>query len=62
MRSVSSGIWTRIVVSISYEDNHYTISDKMEYIRVKNYNSGFGISDPQVCPYKNIWNNLNSTK
>ena len=24
MRSVSSRIWTRVAVSISYEDNHYT--------------------------------------
>ena len=22
--SVSSGIWTRVAVSISYDDNHYT--------------------------------------
>ena len=25
MQSVSSKIWTRIVVSNSYDDNHYTI-------------------------------------
>ena len=24
MQSVSSGIWTRVAVSISYDDNHYT--------------------------------------
>ena len=24
MQSVSSKIWTRVAVSISYEDNHYT--------------------------------------
>ena len=24
MQSVSSRIWTRVTVSISYEDNHYT--------------------------------------
>ena len=24
MQSVSSRIWTRVVVSISYDDNHYT--------------------------------------
>ena len=24
MQSVSSKIWTRVVVSISYDDNHYT--------------------------------------
>ena len=26
MQSVSSKIWTRIAVSISYNDNHYTTS------------------------------------
>ena len=26
MQSVSSRIWTRVVVSISYDDNHYTTS------------------------------------
>ena len=25
MQSVSSRIWTRVAVSISYDDNHYTI-------------------------------------
>ena len=24
MQSVSSSIWTRVAVSISYDDNHYT--------------------------------------
>ena len=24
MQSISSRIWTRVVVSISYDDNHYT--------------------------------------
>ena len=24
MQPVSSGIWTRVAVSISYDDNHYT--------------------------------------
>ena len=26
MQSVSSRIWTRVAVSISYDDNHYTFS------------------------------------
>ena len=26
MQSVSSRIWTRVAVSISYDDNHYTTS------------------------------------
>ena len=26
MQSVSSRVWTRVAVSISYDDNHYTTS------------------------------------
>ena len=31
MQSASSGIWTRVAVSISYDDSHYTtgISNKL---------------------------------
>ena len=29
MKSVSSRIWTRVVVSISYDDNHYTAGNSM---------------------------------
>ena len=31
MQLVSSRIWTRVAVSISYDDNHYT-TGTMEYI------------------------------
>ena len=31
MQSVSSRIWTRVVVSISYEDNHYTTGSEHIY-------------------------------
>ena len=39
MQSVSSRTWTRIAVSISYDDNHYTtgysmISNNIEVIEV----------------------------
>ena len=27
MQSVSSRIWTRVAVSISYDDNHYTTEE-----------------------------------
>ena len=30
MQSVSSRIWTRVAVSISYDDNHYTIGTSYE--------------------------------
>ena len=32
MQSVASRIWTRIVVSISYDDNHYTTGTDIRYI------------------------------
>ena len=39
MQSVSSGIWTRVAVSISYDDNHYTtfngISNFVDYFKPK---------------------------
>ena len=33
MQSVSSWFWTRVVVSISYDDNHYTTSTNIMNIR-----------------------------
>ena len=44
MQSISSRIWTRVAVSISYDDNHYTtgtsryliVKKKTENIRMKN--------------------------
>ena len=32
MQSVSSRIWTRVAVSISYDDNHYTTGTFIEFI------------------------------
>ena len=32
MQSVSSRIWTRVAVSISYNDNHYTMGTSFKYI------------------------------
>ena len=31
MQAVSSRIWTRVAVSISYDDNHYTTGTFIEY-------------------------------
>ena len=31
MQSVSSGIWTRVAVSISYDGNHRHLQDFMAY-------------------------------
>ena len=39
MQSVSSRIWTRVAVSISYDDNHYTtemISSVISFL-IENY-------------------------
>ena len=33
MQSVSSRIWTRVTVSISYDDNHYTTDTSKLYLR-----------------------------
>ena len=33
MQSLSSRIWTRVTVSISYDDNHYTMSTSIGYKR-----------------------------
>ena len=34
MQSISSRIWTRVVVSISYDDNHYTTDTSTKAITV----------------------------
>ena len=34
MQSVSSRIWTRVTVSISYDDNHYTMGTPIETLIV----------------------------
>ena len=34
MQSVSSRVWTRVAVSISYDDNHYTTGTKYIYIYI----------------------------
>ena len=39
MQSVSSRIWTRVAVSISYDDNHYTIIIIIIIISLKLYDS-----------------------
>ena len=45
MQSVLSRIWTRVAVSISYDDNHYTtgtsFSQFMEAKQIKNWDRAF---------------------
>ena len=35
MQSVSSSIWTRVAVFISYDDNHYTTGNSFIYLLIK---------------------------
>ena len=49
MQSVSSRIWTRVAVSISYDDNHYTKSTS--YIKEINNKSKF-------CHVLEIWSTI----
>ena len=39
MQSVASRIWTRVAVSISYDDNHYTTRKEggKGHVSIKNY-------------------------
>ena len=39
MQSVSSKIWTRVAVSISYNDDHYTTSTSTESILIAAQNN-----------------------
>ena len=43
MQSVSSRIWTRVAVSISYDDNHYTTGTSKDnsYTLEKMYESNY---------------------
>ena len=34
MQSVSSRIWTRVAVSISYDNNHYTTGTSIQWIQL----------------------------
>ena len=40
MQLVSSRIWTRVVVSISYDDNHYTTGTLKPFNLVRKKSSG----------------------
>ena len=37
MQSVSSRIWTRVAVSISYDDNHYTTGTSKSKYFIRNF-------------------------
>ena len=73
MQSFSSRIWTRVVVSISYDDNHYTTgtSNTKKMINKKNKkknNTKQNKTKTIVCPgnwyddYKKHWFDVSSSK
>ena len=37
MQSASSRIWTRVAVSISYDDNHYTTGTSIAWTKQQEY-------------------------
>ena len=43
MQSVSSRIWTRVAVSISYDDNDYTTGTSYGYLSESERNSMIGV-------------------
>ena len=45
MQSVSSRIWTRVAVSISYDDNHYSTGTSHKKIKLKKDNLILKIKD-----------------
>ena len=49
MQSVSSRIWTRVAVSISYDDNHYTMGYKGPFVRfISKTNNGEMIKNEKL--------------
>ena len=50
MQSVSSRIWTRVAVSISYDDNHYTTGTSRLIGRAITMTSWFGVTCERYEP------------
>ena len=50
MQSVSSRIWTRITVSIAYDDNHYTTGTSFELSEMVD----FRLKDMRIFGYEQI--------
>ena len=46
MQSVSSRIWTRVAVSISYDDNHYTTGT---LILINQFNKHYLLVDYEIA-------------
>ena len=55
MQSVSSRIWTRVAVSISYDDNYYTMGTSSIIIIIVDLINNLctkiesGVSNPVIC-------------
>ena len=53
MQSVSSRIWTRVAVSISYDDNHYTTGTFASPLLMSFHKASDGV--------QNIWESIDKT-
>ena len=55
MQSVSSKIWTRVAVSISYDDNHYTTGTSLGRVYESPYPPGYGLNIPLLFFLKDVF-------
>ena len=59
MQSVSSRIWTRVAVSISYDENHYTTGTpnytKVRLLSEEKYNAVKLLKAGIIRPLKSAW-------
>ena len=61
MKSVSSRIWTRVTVSISYDDNHYTTVRDASLLNTQRYKVRIKdkVEQPKerssTLPYTSVW-------
>ena len=66
MQSVSSRTWTRVAMSISYDDNHYTtVTSKMEYMcfnQTGNISIQNSSSLKLVGKFTYLWSSVSLTK
>ena len=59
MQSFSSRIWTRVAVSISYDDNHYTTGTSGLIIKINRFTSK-GLDMRMIVQLEDSFTNLNN--
>ena len=57
MQSISSRIWTRVAVSISYDDNHYTTGTSYRIILRQSEFNNYGLQLHTIQKFINIFLN-----